>query len=113
MAITTLADYKLFYGIADTTNDVKIADLIAVVEAEYLDYRNIPFDEDPADTIVYPSGSGTVANMMINYQLSLVDDNGRSVASEKLGSYSVNYGGAYNSYPSSITSKIKRHTRCY
>lgn len=109
MAITTLADYKLFYGIVDTTNDVKITDLIPVVEEEYLDIRNIPFDEDPADTIVYPTGSGTVANMMINFQLSLIDDNGRAATSEKIGSYSISYASAASAYPKSITSKIKKY----
>lgn len=115
MAITTLAGYKTFYNISDTTKDVQISALIPVVEQEYLDVRNVPFEEDPADTIVYPVGSDVVANMMINFQLSLIEDNGRVASSEKIGSYSISYEGSSggSGYPSSITGKIKRYTRCY
>lgn len=115
MAITTLESYKAFYGITKTTNDVKIESLIPVVEQEYLDIRNVPFEEEPADTIVYPTGAETVANMMIKYQLSLIEDKGRTASSEKIGSYSISYesNGGFGSYPASLTGKIKRYTRCY
>ena len=111
MAITTLASYKTFYGITGTDQDAQISAFIPVVEEEYLNYRNAPFDENPAGTIVYPNGSETVANMMIKFNLALFDDDHRTVNSERIGSYSVGYAGASNAYPKSITGKIKQYAR--
>lgn len=111
MAITTIEDYKLFYAITATTYDVQIADLIPVVEEDYLKLRNIPFETDSNDDIVYPAGSGTVANMMINYLISTLSDNGQAISSEKIGSYSVSYSGSGGnlSYPPTIKSLIKQY----
>lgn len=44
MAITTLSQYKLIKGITGTAQDAQIEALIPLVESDYLNIRNRPFD---------------------------------------------------------------------
>ena len=113
MAITTLTFVKDYLDITDTSKDIKITALIPLVEQNYLDIRNIPFDTDENDDIVYPPGADVVASEMIGYKLSTIKDSGRNVTSESIDSYSISYGDASGSagygYPKSITSSITRY----
>ena len=116
MAITTLNKVNTILGLSG--QDDLVSALIPLVEEEYLNIRNRPFDiaqvitgaeltvGDP-DT-VYPIGAEMTAIQMIGYRIAKRSSQG--VASESLGDHSISYeavsGGV--EYPKSITGSIKR-----
>lgn len=112
MAITTLSTVKAVLGITDTSKDTLINLYIPLVEQQYLDIRNAPWDKDPddPDTIVYPIGADITASEMIGYKLSTGKTGGKEVASESIDSYSVSFttGSTTGGYPRTITSAIKK-----
>jgi hypothetical protein len=113
-------DYiKNFLGITVTTQDARIDSMIPVLISQYLSIRNAPFDkqvdDDENEHTVYPMGMPAVIAQMMDYQLNYLSHY-QSATSERIGSYSVTYGGGpgtagYYGYPSSITSQIKKYVR--
>ncbi len=111
--ITTLPRVKLALGIEGTDQDNYLNLLIELVEADYLNIRNKPFDLDDEGKTVYPDGAESVAIRMISYHLTVCTDAG-IVASESLSRHSRSYqahsgSGASAFYPVTITGGIKRY----
>jgi hypothetical protein len=112
MAITTVTKVKSYLGISDTTQDSKISALIPLVEQQYLEIRNAPWEVDDQGETVYPVGSDITAAEMIQYKLNNSTIN-YELQSETIGSYSYNRSTASRNkgYPSEIVSAIKRYIR--
>jgi hypothetical protein len=111
VAITTLADVKIILDITDTSKDAIITKYIPLIEQQYLDIRNCPWDIDPlTDDIEYPIGSDITAAEMIGYKLATSNKGKyKEVASESLDAHSISYvANSSGGYPKSITSAIKR-----
>ena len=110
--ITTLEKVKEFLGL-DSTYDNQIEALIPLVEQQYLDIRNKPFDKDDEDLTVYPSGSDVTAALMIQHMLGPINADGKEVTSESIGNYSASYAQKANTaaYPAYITLAIKRYIK--
>ncbi len=105
MAITTLENVKILLGISDTSQDDKINLYIPLVESDYLNIRNKPFDTDTNDDIVYPTGSELTSIKMIAFNLQRINSQG--VRSESLGEYSVSFSDV-GVYPEDIIKHIKK-----
>ena len=110
MAITTLANVKLILGIEDTSSDSLIEMLIPMVEADYLFFRNKPFDVDEEGITQYPANAELVAIRMLDY-LKDNDNFDGSIASEGISRYSVVYGTMTRGYPDTIVGMIERYVR--
>lgn len=103
-------------GITSETYDVKIDALIPKVEADYLLIRNVPFDTDEADNIVYPSGSDVTAVEMISFKIGQsgkkIGEAGRVLTAESIDSYRASFANAMDKavigYPLSIVGNIER-----
>lgn len=113
MPIITLEKYKILADIPveDTTQDEKIKAYIDIIESDYLNIRNKPFDtvtneETGEQDIIYPSGAEFTAFEMLQYKLNGTGKNG--VISESIGSYSYSLANNNNDYPDNITKKIKK-----
>lgn len=113
MAIVTRDFVKQYLSIIDTTQDDIIDAYIVLVEQQYLDIRNAPWEKDDLGDIVYPLGSNITASAMIGYQLSVKEEEGKEISAERIGSYNVSYSSAGNvfGYPSAILSQIKKYVR--
>jgi hypothetical protein len=116
MAIVTKEFFKSYFAITVNTWDVKIDALIPAVEQDYLDIRNVPFDTDDNDLIVYPIGSDITACEMIAFKLSqskTIADAGKVIQSETIDSYRGSYGlsmtGSIQGYPKQIAGPIKSY----
>lgn len=113
MPIISLEKYKILAGIPqeDTTQDEKIKVYIDIVESDYLNIRNKPFNtvtnaETGQEEIVYPNGAEFTAFEMLQYKLDGTGKNG--VISESIGNYSYSLASNNNDYPDNITRKIKK-----
>lgn len=100
---------KQWLGYTDDTYDFKIDNLIPLIEQTYLDIRNAPWDTDDESNIKYPIGSDITATNMIEYNINKVSSN--SMKSEHIGSYSYTIQEVSGSYPTTITSPIKKYIR--
>lgn len=111
MAITTLEKTKILFGITTSTYDTRITALIPLIEEEYLEIRNKPFETDELENIVYPQNSELTAIKMIGYNLFNINNLYKS--SESLGDYSVSFQGTAgtSNYPASITGAIRKFAR--
>ena len=108
MAITTLSNVKTALAITGNTQDARISALIPMVESDYLNIRNKPFNLDIYGDIEYPAGSELTAIKMISWQLNNTNSFGKT--SESLGDYSVSYQtNGFSEYPASITGAIKKY----
>lgn len=113
MPIITLEKYKLLAGIPqeETADDEKIKVYIDIIESDYLNIRNKPFDtvlneETGQEDIIYPNGSEFTAFEMLQYKLDGIGKNG--VISENIGNYSYSLANNNNDYPDNIIRKIKK-----
>lgn len=113
MSITTLSEVLNFLKITSTDWDDQIEALIPLVESDYLNIRNIPFDLDESG-IVYPPGSATTAALMIQFHINNLKSSGRGVVtSESIDSYSISFkdsGSTIHGYPKYVVASIKRFT---
>jgi hypothetical protein len=107
MAITTLTQVKTILQISGTDQDALIEELIPLVEEQYLEIRNMPFETDSAGT-VYPPGAALTAVQMVGYQLQ-ARQHATGKTSENLGDYSYTMGEVDGGYPDSITMQIRRY----
>jgi hypothetical protein len=110
-------DYiKSFLGITDTSQDDRIDAMIPVLIEQYEQIRNAPFDfivdSDGNKTFIYPESLPAVISQMMEYVLAVQSGGYKQATSEKIGSYSVSYGGSDSyPYPQSIMGQIKRFVR--
>ena len=98
MAITTLNTVKAVLQIADATKDTLITTLMPLVEADYLNIRNKPFDEgititidDPAtadDDLIFTVGTTDITVPVLNGDS--VNKIARMVALALGGTYTLN-----------------------
>lgn len=110
--ITTVDKVKTIMGLTDTSKDGLIEMYIPVVEQDYLNIRNAPFDVDSYGDIVYPIGSDVIASEMVKTRLRMQSKaDTRDISSESIDSYSVSYESSSSFYPKSIISSIKRYIR--
>lgn len=111
MAITTLEKTKLVLGINNNDYDARITALIPMIEQEYLDIRNKPFDNDELGAVVYPTNAELTAIKMIGHNLFSIRDTNKK--SESLGDYSVSFQdvSGMSAYPSSIIGSIRKYAR--
>ena len=70
MPITTLSQYKLIKGITGTAQDAQIEALILLVESDYLNIRNRPFDT--GITIKVTAGATVTGDLEFTYAGSTV-----------------------------------------
>lgn len=110
LSITSISKVKTILQINDNSKDAIISELIPLIEADYQNIRNKPFDTDSENKVVYPMGSERVAIKMIQY---ILQNNSPNVSSEKLGDYSISYDNSNSShgYPQSIIDSIKRYVK--
>ena len=113
MPIITLEKYKQLAGIPqeETGEDERIKAYIDIIEGDYLNIRNKPFDtvlneETGEQDIIYPNGAEFTAFEMLQYKMQGVGKNG--VISESIGNYSYSLANNNNDYPDNITKKIKK-----
>lgn len=110
MAITSLVNVKLILNISDNSQDSLITALIPMIEADYLSIREVPFDIDANDDIVYPDGAELTAIAMLGYRLNTISREG--LAGESHPIYSLTYHkGTLTGYPDNITRGIKRYAK--
>ncbi len=111
MAITTLEKTKIVLGINDNRYDTRINTLIPMIEEEYLEIRNKPFETDELNNIVYPANAELTAIKMVGYNLFNISNLNKK--SESLGDYSVSFQDTIgtSNYPASITGAIKKFAR--
>lgn len=114
--ITTIEFVKAWLEIADTTYDTKINILIPVVEDEYLKIRNLAWELNDLEEIIYPTNGGVVATEMIAYKInsSNLKAIGSIKSSESIDAYSVSWRDSklVDGYPDTITSQIERFHGC-
>ncbi|OEH86249.1 hypothetical protein BHU72_11995 [Desulfuribacillus stibiiarsenatis] len=111
MPITTLNKVKTILTL-DDSKDALIEELIPLVEDDYEQIRNKPFEEDSEGNTVYPLGAELTAIDMIGYKLAS-DYRSHGIQSESLSRHSVTYDttNMLGGYPRSITGRIKRYVR--
>ena len=110
--ITTRDFVKTWLSISVTTYDTVIDALIRTCEQDYLNIRNVPWDTDDEDNIVYPIGSDTVIANMVGYKLENRNNSEyKDITSEKIGDYAVGFSvsNTLSGYPKSITGSIKTY----
>ncbi|MFW6214137.1 MAG: phage head-tail connector protein, partial [Spirochaetota bacterium] len=105
---TTLTQVKTILQISGTEQDELIEELIPLVEEQYLEIRNLPFETDSEGNTIYPAGSALTAAQMVGYQLQ-ARQNATGKTSESLGDYSYTMGAVDGGYPDSITMQIRRY----
>ena len=104
--IVTRETVKTILQITDTSQDALIDVLIPLVEEDYLNIRNLPFDTDEFGDIIYPKGAGLHAALMVGYHLQAARNAG-GMQSESLGDYSYTRGMG-NDYPVQVIGGIRR-----
>lgn len=100
---------KTILRVPDATTDELIDTLIPLIEEQYEEIRNAPFDRDEDDATVYPKGAELTAALMVGYQLSAMRNAG-GMSSESLGDYSYSRaetGGL--EYPAQVIGGIRRY----
>ena len=106
--IVTREKVKTILRIPDASTDELIDTLIPIIEEQYEEIRNAPFDVDEDENTVYPKGSELTAALMVGYQLNAMRNAG-GMTSESLGDYSytrAETGGL--EYPAQIIGGIRR-----
>lgn len=106
--IVTREKVKAILRIPDASTDELIDTLIPIIEEQYEEIRNAPFDVDEDENTVYPKGSELTAALMVGYQLNAMRNAG-GMTSESLGDYSytrAETGGL--EYPAQIIGGIRR-----
>ena len=106
--IVTREQVKLILQIAGDEQDALIDTLIPLVEEDYEEIRNLPFEVDDYGDILFPKGAELTAALMVGYHLQAAR-NASGMESESLGDYSYSRGQMAADYPHTIVGRIRRY----